>query len=68
MSDDGTLILSPFTGREKRKVWIKTREKYMLEETRQNLTETGRDHITKQKEQLEAFLGDKSAVLQNRSS
>ena len=29
MSDGCKLILSPFTGREKRKAWNKTREKYM---------------------------------------
>ena len=39
MSDSRKLILSPFTGRNKRKAWNKTREKYMPEERRQNLTE-----------------------------
>ena len=29
MSDGRKLILSPFTGRKKRKAWNKTREKYM---------------------------------------
>ena len=41
MSDSRKLILSPFTGRNKRKAWNKTREKYMPEERRQNLTEAG---------------------------
>ena len=40
MSDGRKLILSPFTGRKKRKAWNKTREKYMPEERRQNLAET----------------------------
>ena len=40
----------------------------MPEERRQNLAETGRDHITKQEEWLEAFLDEKSAFLQNRGS
>ena len=42
MSDSRKLILSPFTGRKKRKAWNKTREKYMSEERRQNLAETDR--------------------------
>ena len=42
MSDGRKLILSPFTERKKRKAWNKTREKYMPEERRQNLAETGR--------------------------
>ena len=42
MSDGRKLILSPFAGREKRKVWNKTKEKYMPEERRQNLAETNR--------------------------
>ena len=42
MSDGRKLILSPFTGRKKRKAWNKTRGKYMLEERRQNLAETDR--------------------------
>ena len=40
-------ILSPFTGREKRKAWNKTRDKYMPVKRRYNLAETDRDHITK---------------------
>ena len=42
MSDDRKWTLSPFTGRKKRKVWNKTREKYMPVKRRQNLAETGR--------------------------
>ena len=68
MSDGRRLILSPFTGRKKRKAWIKTREKYIPEERRQNLAEADRDHITKQEEWSEAFLDDKNAFLQNRIS
>ena len=33
MSDGRKLILSPFTGRKKRKAWNRTREKYMREKT-----------------------------------
>ena len=40
MSDGRKQILSPFTGREKHKAWNKTREKYMSEDSRQNLVET----------------------------
>ena len=39
---DVWLILSPFTGRKKRKAWNKTREKYMPEKRRQNLAEADR--------------------------
>ena len=35
----GGRILSPFTGRRKRKAWNKIREKYMPQEKRQNLAE-----------------------------
>ena len=61
MSGSRKRILSPFTGRKKRKAWNKTREKYMLEERRQNLTETDRGSYYKQEEWLEEFLDDKSA-------
>ena len=40
MSGGHNRILSPFTGHKKRKAWNKTREKYMLEEKKQNLAET----------------------------
>ena len=42
MSDGRKLILSPFTGRKKRKDWNITSEKYMPQERRQNLAETDR--------------------------
>ena len=53
-------ILSPFTGCKKRKAWNKTREKYMLEERRQNLGETDRGSCYNQEKWLEEFLDDKS--------
>ena len=40
MSDDCKRILSPFSGRKKRKAWNKTKEKYLP------VQELG-DHITK---------------------
>ena len=43
MSDGRKRILSPFTGRKKRKACNKTREKYMPVKRRQSLGETGRD-------------------------
>ena len=42
MSDGRKRILSPFTGRKKRKAWNKAEEKYMSEESRQNLAKTDR--------------------------
>ena len=41
MSYSRKLILNRFTGRKKRKVWNKTREKYMLVKKRQIETERG---------------------------
>ena len=41
MSDGRKLILSPFTGRKKRKAWNKTREKYMPVKRRQIETDRG---------------------------
>ena len=41
MSDGGKLILSPFTGRKKRKAWNKTTEKYMPVKRRQIETDMG---------------------------
>ena len=38
MSDGRKRILSPFTGCKKRKAWNNTREEYMPEETKHNLT------------------------------
>ena len=54
-------MLRPFTGRKKRKAWKKTREKYMTEEKRQNLTEIGRGSYYNQDEWLEEFLDNKGA-------
>ena len=45
-------ILSPFTGRKRRKAWNKTREKYMLEEKTQNLAETCKRSYYNQEEWL----------------
>ena len=42
MSDGCKQILSPFTGRKKRKAWNKAREKYMSVKRRHNLAETNR--------------------------
>ena len=39
MSGGHKRILSPLAWRKKQKAWNKTREKYMPEERRQNLTE-----------------------------
>ena len=51
-------ILSPFTGRKKRKAWNKAREKYMPIKGRQNLTEKDRGSYYKE-ECLEEFLNSK---------
>ena len=40
MYDGRKLVLSPFTGRKKRKAWNKTREKYIPEERTQNSADT----------------------------
>ena len=45
MRDRLKRILSPFTGRKKRKAWNKTREKYLPVKSRQNLAETDRGII-----------------------
>ena len=47
MSDGRKLILSPFTGRKKRKVWNKTREKYMPVKRKQIETDKG-SHYNKE--------------------
>ena len=47
MPDGRKLILSPFAGCKKRKVWNKTTEKYMPEERRQNLAERDRGSYCK---------------------
>ena len=56
MSDGRKLILSPFTGRKKRKAWNKTREKYMPEERRQNLAETDRVSYCKTRGMVRSIL------------
>ena len=56
MSDGRKLILSPFTGHKKRKAWIKTREKYMSEETRHNLAEADRGSYYKTKGMVRSIL------------
>ena len=45
MSGGRKRILSPFTGRKKRKARNKIREKYMPEEKIQNLAETDKGYI-----------------------
>ena len=56
MSDGRKLILSPFTGYEKRKAWNKIREKYMPEERRQNLAETERGSYYKTRGMVRSIL------------
>ena len=41
MSGGHKRILSPINSRKKRKAWSKTREKYLPQERRKNLAETG---------------------------
>ena len=68
MSDGRKRILSPFTGRKKRKAWNKTGEKYMSEESRQNLAETGRGSYYNQEEWLEEFLDNKGELYNGSES
>ena len=68
MSGGRKRILSPFTGHKKRIAWNKTREKYMLEERKQNLAETERGSYYNQKEWLEEFLDDKAAFYNGSES
>ena len=68
MSDGRKRILSPFTGRKKRKAWNKTGEKYMSEESRQNLAETDRGSYCNQEEQLEKFLDNKDGFYNGSES
>ena len=56
MPDGRKLILSPFTGRKKRKTWNETREKYMPEERRQNLAETDRESYYKTRGMVRSIL------------
>ena len=60
--------LSPFTGHKKRIAWNKTREKYILEERKQNLAETERGSYYNKKEWLEEFLDDKAAFYNGSES
>ena len=57
MSDGRKRILSPFTGRKKRKACNKTREKYMPIKRRQSLGETGRG--SNKEERLQEFWDSK---------
>ena len=68
MSDGRKRILSPFTGRKKRKAWNKTGEKYMSEESRQNLAETDRESYYNQEEWLEEFLDNKGGFYNGSES
>ena len=61
-------ILSPFTGRKKRKSWNMTRGKYIPEGRRQNSAETDRGSNYNQEEWLEEFLDDKLAFYNSRES
>ena len=61
MSGDRKRILIPFAARKKRKARNKTREKYMLEEKRQNLAETDKGSYDNQEKWLEEVLDDKGA-------
>ena len=61
MSAGRKRILSPFTGRKKRKAWNKTREKYMPEERKQNLPEIDRGSCYNPEKWSEKFLDDKGA-------
>ena len=67
MSDDRKRIFCPFTGRKKWKAWNKTREKYMPENRRQNLPETGRGSNYKE-EWLKEFLDSKGAFYNGNES
>ena len=67
MSDGRKRILSPFTGRKKRKAWNKTGEKYMSEESRQNWAEKGRGSYYNQEEWLE-FLDNKGGFYNGSES
>ena len=68
MSDGGKRILSPFTGRKKRKAWNKSGEKYMSEESRQNLAEKDRGTYFNQEEWLEEFQDNKGGFYNGSES
>ena len=67
MLDGRKRILSPFTGRKKRKAWNKTRENYMPVKRRQNLAETDRGSYFKE-ECLEEFLDSKGVFCNGNES
>ena len=58
MSGDRKRILSPFTGRKKRKAWNKTRDKMYAWRKKKILAETDRGSYYKQEVWLEAFFDD----------
>ena len=68
MSTGSKRILSPFTGRKKRKAWNNTREQPMPEERRQNSAETDRGSHDNQEEWWEEFSDDKSAFYNGSES
>ena len=68
MSGGRKQILSPFTGRKKRKAWNKTREKYMPEERRQNLAETDWGSYNNQEKWFKEFLDEKGAFYNGSES
>ena len=55
MSDGCKLILSPFTGRKKRKAWNKTREKYARRK-KTKLAETDRGSYYKTRGMVRSIL------------
>ena len=57
MSDGRRQILGPFTGRQKRKAWNKTGEKYMPVEIRQILAETDMGIILQSRGMVRRILG-----------
>ena len=67
MPDGRKRILSPFTGRKKRKAWNKTRWKYIPVKRKQNLAETDRGSYYKE-EWLEQFLDSKGPVYNGNES
>ena len=68
MSGGRKQILSSFTGRKKRKVWNNIREKYILEERRQNLVKTDSGSYYNKEKWLEEFLDDKDAFCDGSES
>ena len=66
MCEDRKRIVSPFTGRRKRKAW-KTRETYMSLKRRWNLAETDRGSYYKE-EWLDTFLDSKGAFYSSNES